>query len=259
MRRIITAAREGKTILEFPVYDGSETGDKLYNTLTVIGAPIAPGAQPPDDAAANAPVLAKLTRWPVTISYFEQQTATEEQTGEQTPVYSISFELYENGISRALVLDYNDFTINGESDLARCEDAKGVPLRAISTNSVRPFSNGGQNSRASCLLSPVLSPPHRGRTFCATGRRRVLRPAALPVDEISRLVSLTSSRLDPRRCRSGESAWRPLPGVSSSRPASKIRVASCVGAPSACARVRKLEVSTLELERYGRASERACL
>ncbi len=43
VRRIIEAAREGKTILEFPVYDGSETGEKVYNTLTVIGREIAPG------------------------------------------------------------------------------------------------------------------------------------------------------------------------------------------------------------------------
>ena len=75
MRRIIAAAREGKSILEFPVYDGSESGEKLYNTLTVIGQPIAPGAKPPDDAAAKVPELAKLTRWPVTISYFEQRDA----------------------------------------------------------------------------------------------------------------------------------------------------------------------------------------
>ena len=68
MRRIVVAAREGKTILEFPVYDGSETGEKLYNTLTVIGRPILAGAKPPADAAAKTPELAKLTRWPVTIS-----------------------------------------------------------------------------------------------------------------------------------------------------------------------------------------------
>jgi hypothetical protein len=114
MRRIISAAREGKSILEFPVYDGSETGEKLYNTLTVIGRPIAPGAKPPGDATAKALELAKLTRWPVTISYFEQESAKAQQTGEQTPVYAISFEIYENGISRALVLDYADFTIKGE-------------------------------------------------------------------------------------------------------------------------------------------------
>lgn len=114
MRRIIIAARAGKSILEFPVYDGSETGEKLYSTLTVIGKAIAPGEKPPEDATAKIPELAKLTRWPVTISYFEQQDEAAEQTGEQTPVYSISFELYENGISRALVLDYSDFTIKGE-------------------------------------------------------------------------------------------------------------------------------------------------
>jgi hypothetical protein len=56
----------------------------------------------------------KLTRWPVTISYFDPRDPTNEQTGEQTPVYAISFELYENGVSRALKLDYPDFTISGE-------------------------------------------------------------------------------------------------------------------------------------------------
>jgi hypothetical protein len=114
MRRIIAAAREGKSVLEFPVYDGSESGDKLYNTLTVIGKPIAPGDKPPDDAATKVPALAKLTRWPVTISYFEQESPAKQETGEQTPVYAISFQLYENGISRALVLDYSDFSIKGE-------------------------------------------------------------------------------------------------------------------------------------------------
>jgi hypothetical protein len=114
MRRIIIAAREGKSILEFPVYDGSESGEKLYSTLTVIGRAIAPGTKPPADAAAKIPELAELTRWPVTISYFEQQDEAAQRSGEQTPVYSLGFELYENGISRALVLDYTDFTISGE-------------------------------------------------------------------------------------------------------------------------------------------------
>ncbi len=127
MRRIITAARERKSILEFPVYDGSETGEKLYSTLTVIGKSIAPGAKPPDDTAAKIPELDKLTRWPVTISYFEQESANQEQTGEQTPVYAISFEIYENGISRALVLEYTDFTIKGEMTSLELKKPKPCP------------------------------------------------------------------------------------------------------------------------------------
>jgi hypothetical protein len=58
VRRIITAAREGKPILEFPVFDGSETGEKVYNTLTVIGHVIAPDQKVPTDAAAGVQALA---------------------------------------------------------------------------------------------------------------------------------------------------------------------------------------------------------
>jgi hypothetical protein len=109
MRRIIEAAIAGKTLLELSVYDGSETGEKVFSTLTVIGREIAPDEKKPDDAAADKAALARLKRWPVNISYFEQGS----NGGEQTPVYSIGFELYENGISRALVLDYGDFVVSG--------------------------------------------------------------------------------------------------------------------------------------------------
>lgn len=127
MRRIIAAAREGKSVLEFPVYDGSESGEKLYNTLTVIGHLIEPGNKTPGDASAKSPVLAKLARWPVTISYFDKSEKKSEQNGEETPVYSISFELYENGISRSLILDYTDFTISGEMTSLEMKNSKPCP------------------------------------------------------------------------------------------------------------------------------------
>ncbi len=110
MRRIIEAARADKTILELPVYDGSDKGEKVYSTLTVIGRAIAPNERAPADAAAGNAVLAGLTRWPVTVSYFDRAA----NPGDQVPVYSIKFELYANGVSRALMLDYNDFAISGE-------------------------------------------------------------------------------------------------------------------------------------------------
>jgi hypothetical protein len=112
MVRAIDAARAGKTILDFPVFDGSETGDKVFDTLTVIGRKIEPGERDHDDAARGEPKLAKVARWPVTISYFEKDKP--EDSSEQTPVYAIGFELYENGVSRALTLDYNDFVVTGK-------------------------------------------------------------------------------------------------------------------------------------------------
>ena len=113
VRRIITAAREGKTLLQVSVYDGSDTGEKIYDTLTVIGKAIAPDQQhQPTDAVAGQAAFAGLTRWPVTISYFDR--AAKDKDGEQMPVYAITFELYENGVSRALLLDYGDFVLTGE-------------------------------------------------------------------------------------------------------------------------------------------------
>jgi hypothetical protein len=123
MRRIIEAARDGKSILELPVYDGSETGEKVFNTLTVIGHEIAPAEHPMNDAAAQHPALATLKRWPVKISYYDQTSAA----GEQTPVYSLGFEVLENGISRALTLDYGDFIVSGELTQLDLKDAKACP------------------------------------------------------------------------------------------------------------------------------------
>ncbi|MCX7314476.1 MAG: cell envelope integrity EipB family protein [Hyphomicrobiales bacterium] len=121
IRRIIAEARAGKTLLQVAVYDGSDTGEKLYDTLTVIGKAIAPDSQKPTDAVAGKSAFAGLTRWPVTISYFDHAAA--EKSGEQTPVYAITFELYENGVSRALLLDYGDFVLTGEMTSLEMKDA----------------------------------------------------------------------------------------------------------------------------------------
>jgi hypothetical protein len=121
MRRIIAAARAGETLLEVTVYDGSESGDKVYESLTVIGKKIAPDEHAPTDAAAGQAAMARLDRWPVTISYFDR---AQKEGGEQTPVYAISFEAYENGVARALLLDYGDFTVAGDLTALEMKDVK---------------------------------------------------------------------------------------------------------------------------------------
>jgi hypothetical protein len=112
LRRLIQSARAGQSILEVKVYDGAESGEKVYNATAVIGRRIAPGAGELDEASRD-PKLADLARWPVTISYFEEGSASS------TPAYSIAFELYENGVSRQLVIDYGEFSLRG--DLAKLE------------------------------------------------------------------------------------------------------------------------------------------
>jgi len=120
MREILAAAHAGKSLLQIEVYDGSDNGQKVYQSLTVIGRKVAPDERKPTDAAAGQSALAGLDRWPVTISYFDKTN----QSGEQTPVYSIGFELYDNGISRALVLDYGDFAVSGDMTSLELKDTK---------------------------------------------------------------------------------------------------------------------------------------
>ena len=58
----------------------------------------------------------------MTVSYYDHDAKAKE--GEQTPVYAMSFELFENGVSRALVLDYNDFVIAGAMGRFDVRDSK---------------------------------------------------------------------------------------------------------------------------------------
>ena len=123
IHKIIEAARSGKSVLELTVYDGSDNGEKVYNTLSVIGQPI-PGDRSiasPDPSTANDQMKV-LKRWPVTVSYYDRDARAKD--GEQTPVYAMSFELFENGVSRALVLDYNDFVISGALGKFDVKDSK---------------------------------------------------------------------------------------------------------------------------------------
>src|SRR5215813_4809454 len=72
IERIIAAAKAGKSILELTVYDGSDNGQKVYNTLSVIGRAIHGDKQiaSPDPSTTNDQ-MKSMTRWPVTVSYYD--------------------------------------------------------------------------------------------------------------------------------------------------------------------------------------------
>ncbi|MHC2016736.1 cell envelope integrity EipB family protein [Methylobacterium sp. CM6247] len=118
MRRMIEAAQAGETTISAKVFDGSDDGRKIFDTLAVIGKPVTTEESAKNGAAdRDKPLregeMAGMRRWPVTLSYF---TAGQ---GERTPVYVLSFLLYENGVSGGLSLNYGDFTIAG--DLSRLD------------------------------------------------------------------------------------------------------------------------------------------
>ena len=104
---LITAARTGQGLFQARVYDGSEKGQKVYDTTAFIGTEVQPGGDPKLEQVAKDKGLGELPSWPVSIGYFEAKG------GDLTPSYQIDFRLYENGVSRELLIDYGDFSIHG--------------------------------------------------------------------------------------------------------------------------------------------------
>lgn len=114
---LIKAGEAGQRIVETRVFDGAPDGRKVYDTLAVVGAAVK--GEEAAEEAARKPELSNAARYPVTVSYFEPGV------GERTPTYVLGFELYDNGISRALRLDYGGFALRGE--LSTLEFLKSTP------------------------------------------------------------------------------------------------------------------------------------
>ena len=107
---LLAAARAGKTMFRADLYDGSEKGEKVYDTVSVIGGPRAPGSSPQLPPIKNAEELDHLAAWPVSIAYFEPGSDKKDAV----PVYELSFLFFANGVSRRLFIDYGEFAIQGE-------------------------------------------------------------------------------------------------------------------------------------------------
>ena len=113
LAEMIEKAKAGVHFYETTLFDGSDEADRLMLTSVVIGDRTEP--QKGDDETSHAGAMKDKAYWPVSIAYFDP---LKETGGEALPQYRINFKLYENGITRGLVMDYGDFILKGElSDL----------------------------------------------------------------------------------------------------------------------------------------------
>lgn len=108
MLDVVEHAKKGEHFFQTRIFDGSETGDKTLFATAVIGKENSNEAGLDDDHAGDA--LKGENYWPVSIAYFNDEPVGDDEL----PVYRMSFELYENGISRNLTLDYGDFVLTGQ-------------------------------------------------------------------------------------------------------------------------------------------------
>jgi hypothetical protein len=103
----LAATRRGERLFSLDIYDGSEGGQKVYATTAILGRTLSGLAEGHPAHAVEA--LRDAPRQPMSISFFEQASGR----GEQLPLYELKVEVYENGITHSLVIDYGSFGLRG--------------------------------------------------------------------------------------------------------------------------------------------------
>ena len=84
-------------------------GKKPCGPSATIGKKVNAGEGKLDRDNAQAASLLKLPSWPVTIGYY-----SAEEPDAETPLYQINFDMYENGVSTGMVMDYGNFALSGK-------------------------------------------------------------------------------------------------------------------------------------------------
>ena len=106
--RLMDAAAKGETRDVSLIYDGSDE-EKTVRAISTIGKRIKAGEGKKEKDNAQAAPLQSLASWPVAIGYF-----STDENSEETPLYQINFDMYENGVSTGLVMDYGTFALSGK-------------------------------------------------------------------------------------------------------------------------------------------------
>lgn len=107
---LLNAAKASKTSFRADLYDGSEKGEKVYDTVAAIGRVQPPGSNRQLPQVKNVERLDALKGWSVSIAYFEPGSGKQDAL----PVYELSFLMFENGVSRKLYIDYGEFALQGD-------------------------------------------------------------------------------------------------------------------------------------------------
>ncbi|HET7714884.1 MAG TPA: DUF1849 family protein [Bauldia sp.] len=99
----IAAAKAGETFREFSTFDGTGRGEEVW-TVSVLITPVDEDDQDEEDALFAAGLgFEDMARWRMALSYFPPGA-----NGEQTPAFSTSMVVYENGFAQAAVYDLGE-------------------------------------------------------------------------------------------------------------------------------------------------------
>jgi hypothetical protein len=105
--KLLNTAKSGEAVFRADLFDGSEGGKKAYATTGIIGKNMQEEI-PADSPAAK---LAKLTRYKISLSFFDPK---DDHTSEQISLYDINSVMFDNGVTYSMQLNYPDFSIEAK-------------------------------------------------------------------------------------------------------------------------------------------------
>jgi hypothetical protein len=115
LHKLLEAAGHGKLLDKSSVFDGTE-GSKSYTATTVIGRSREKGEQRTRLLSNAAEQLKAVRAWPAVISYYDQG---QGQNNDGLPSYEVAVEMFENGVSGDMAIDYGDYSLDAK--LAKLE------------------------------------------------------------------------------------------------------------------------------------------
>jgi hypothetical protein len=109
---LVEAAQRQQTFVTAKVFDGSENGDELVDTTAVIGRRRDEMVNIEGEPDSVSQLFKGQGAWPISVSYFS--VPAKPGKGERFPIYQVSFIMHENGVSRDLKMQYEDYSLKGD-------------------------------------------------------------------------------------------------------------------------------------------------
>ena len=123
LKKLVSSADGNRQRDKSVVFDGSE-GSKAYTAISFIGPRRKPAKQLTTLKTGDAAKLSAVPAWPVAISFYDPDDGKHV---EGTPSYQMQFEMFANGVSGDMTIDYGDYSL--KADLAKLEYGKTEACR----------------------------------------------------------------------------------------------------------------------------------
>lgn len=102
---LVAAARNGQRRFDAKVFDGSEGGEKVYQTIGTIGEKLEGERNKRLEPVMRGGDLDSVPRWVTSIAYFDNTP------GDKLPVYTLRSVTFANGVLSDLVFEFPDFSL----------------------------------------------------------------------------------------------------------------------------------------------------